>query len=494
MKKRIFAVIGIVLMLVPLCILGVSADESGNVANVTSTEDAPVLPVIPEFSIGDIMGKVPGGYNTLTDYTLDRYGSQENALGYLLDNYQSIGGDLDKVHTLFYTTGDDENLLSQGDLLKLSRKYIRLMGEGYTDNLRLGSGVIWSFRIRSESIYDGSIRVFDWIGMGDVYVTYKTNGTSDICFFNKTSVGDYTRVRIVYGGSDCPDETESNGDMIDVLKLYRLEFTDRSGYTTTVAGKYNAKVDVIDVAMGFSDEGYYANSYYLTKLLIPYDADPALQFADFAYVREEWELCRYMYSFAYGAMLDGINQATDYGYAKGYNEGYPVGEGVGYNTGYDKGYDDGHSDGYTGGEESGYYNGYENGYNNGYDNGFVEGLENGEEQGYDSGYYYGLADGKIKGEAIGYDKGYVDGEHDGMKAGLERGWDEGHETGYIEGAQYSTDMGSMFFSILESPIVLIDGMLNFDLFGINVAGLVKTLLTLSITAVIVFFIFKLVKG
>ncbi len=90
--------------------------------------------------------------------------------------------------------------------------------------------------------------------------------------------------------------------------------------------------------------------------------------------------------------------------------------------------------------------------------------------GYDTGYGYGYEEGNIK--------GFTDGKAEGMRVS-EKG---------------SHDLQNMIISIFEAPSVLMDSMLDFDIFGINIAGFVKALLTMSVVAVIVYFVFKLVRG
>ena len=52
----------------------------------------------------------------------------------------------------------------------------------------------------------------------------------------------------------------------------------------------------------------------------------------------------------------------------------------------------------------------------------------------------------------------------------------------------------MIFAIFGAPVELINGMLDFNLLGINVLSLVKTLVTLAVTALIVVGILKMTRG
>ena len=103
---------------------------------------------------------------------------------------------------------------------------------------------------------------------------------------------------------------------------------------------------------------------------------------------------------------------------------------------------------------------------------------------------------------VGNEEGYSDGYDYGYSDGVSAGWENGHQYGYNKGvsvgrtdALNSTNtLKDMVFAIFDAPVNLINGILDFNLLGINVASLVKTLITLAITALLVFFILKLVKG
>lgn len=110
--------------------------------------------------------------------------------------------------------------------------------------------------------------------------------------------------------------------------------------------------------------------------------------------------------------------------------------------------------------------------------------------GYDRGYY------------AGYDIGHQDGYSFGFDVGYDEGLDDGYDKGYGDGADFgrtdalnSTDTFKKgIFAIFNAPVDLINGVLDFDLLGINVASLVKTVLTLCIVGLIAFVVFKLQKG
>ncbi len=80
-----------------------------------------------------------------------------------------------------------------------------------------------------------------------------------------------------------------------------------------------------------------------------------------------------------------------------------------------------------------------------------------------------------------YNNGYDKGEEDGIKKGIIKGY-----------AQYEEEKGSSFklkdlvFSIINAPFNIIKGALNFEIFGVNVSGLVLFLISCGL----VFFVIK----
>ena len=116
------------------------------------------------------------------------------------------------------------------------------------------------------------------------------------------------------------------------------------------------------------------------------------------------------------------------------------------------------------------------------------------EQGYgvgrQEGYSAGWKEGEAEGEVIGYSDGYMTGFAEGDTKGYDRGKDEGFHQGQTDALNSTSTFKDMVFAIFDAPGRLIGSMLNFDLFGVNLLGLVKTLLTLTITAAIGFFVVK----
>ena len=174
-----------------------------------------------------------------------------------------------------------------------------------------------------------------------------------------------------------------------------------------------------------------------------------------------------IYNMGYQA---GNDDAYQSGYTEGYDEGYEKGEIIGYN--------DGLVVGNAAGYETGLTEGHEAGYTEGYDVGYTEGIDVGNETGYSNGYNDGLWEG--------YEDGYTDGE--------KYGWDNGFGAGQNDMAEITRSFKEMVFAIFDAPVTLIDGMLGFEIFGINIAGLVKTIITLAVVSLIVFVILKFAKG
>lgn len=130
---------------------------------------------------------------------------------------------------------------------------------------------------------------------------------------------------------------------------------------------------------------------------------------------------------------------------------------------------------YSEGYEAGYEDGKEDGYDEGKSDGYDEGVEAGSTSGYQNGYAAGSADG--------YDRGYEKGD----KAGYDRGYSEGVLKA-DQGAQI--DIAGVISAVPTAARTFLDTAFNFELFGINIAGLMTTLI---IAAIAVFGIRWLMK-
>lgn len=127
-------------------------------------------------------------------------------------------------------------------------------------------------------------------------------------------------------------------------------------------------------------------------------------------------------------------------------------------------------------------------YAEGYTNGVDFGLEEGYGNGYDQGSIDGIQQGKEEGYRTGYEEGYGFGFTDGNDEGYELGKDVGYENGYADAKKLYDDQKSwmnfknLIFAIFDAPFYVISYSLDFDIFGINIAG---TLIALISTALIV---------
>jgi len=184
----------------------------------------------------------------------------------------------------------------------------------------------------------------------------------------------------------------------------------------------------------------------------------------------------------------GMEEYSLADYTAGYNGGYTVGQNAGYNSGYNDGYEIGESDGWDFGYDDGHSEGYQAGldYCESNNHSSLEGV------GYEKGYSAGVTAGKEycannnheQIEDTGYQSGYNDGYSEGYGVGYSSG-----ETGALNEKETFKEM---VFAIFDAPARLIDGMLDFDLLGINVAGFVKTILTLAVVAAIVVVLVKFI--
>lgn len=148
---------------------------------------------------------------------------------------------------------------------------------------------------------------------------------------------------------------------------------------------------------------------------------------------------------------------------------------AGYNAGEIHGYMVGHQEGESQGKNIGFQDGYSKGY------------ESGNEAGYNNGYKtgYDFASQKIGAEqySIGYEEGYT----------------VGHSDGYREGFNFAMlnppegmklDIPAIINSIPSSVQSFIISAFGFELFGVNVAGLLGCL----IAVVIVYLVIKFLLG
>lgn len=134
-------------------------------------------------------------------------------------------------------------------------------------------------------------------------------------------------------------------------------------------------------------------------------------------------------------------------------------------------YHNGYTDGYTDGSDMGSGEAYQNGYTDGYETGYSEGYTDGYETGYSDGFAEGSVTPPEELESI-YDDGYYD----------------GYESGYVGGQRDGSallDIGGIISAIPTAAKGIINNVFGFELFGINVAGLLSALLVVGIIAFVV---------
>lgn len=213
----------------------------------------------------------------------------------------------------------------------------------------------------------------------------------------------------------------------------------------------------------------------------------------------------------------------------GYSRGHQAGQTAGYNAGFDDGFNQGvelgqeagYSQGVTNGMNAGRYEGYQDGhktgYNEGYDQGFDEGFESGNEIGTETGIELGIDIGEKSAKSDAMDqievaKGNASEEDLPIFRDLDKlpAWKEilndfagfcygkGHGDGMADGRTDALNSTNTFknvvIAIFTAPGHLIDTILDFNLLGINIADLVKTLITVSIVALIAYYVLKAVRG
>lgn len=96
---------------------------------------------------------------------------------------------------------------------------------------------------------------------------------------------------------------------------------------------------------------------------------------------------------------------------------------------------------------------------------------------YESGYTTGRNEG--------YQNGYADGEKAGSETGYGQGYEIGYNAGYSSGQASSTNLWSYILTIGQAPFEFMKDMLNFEIFGVDIIGLVSSLLTAALVVTII---------
>lgn len=92
-------------------------------------------------------------------------------------------------------------------------------------------------------------------------------------------------------------------------------------------------------------------------------------------------------------------------------------------------------------------------------------------QGFENGYNSGVADGNNSGYTDGYKAGEIVGYGNGYNAGLE------HSGNY--------SFNSLIGAVIDAPVSAFTSLLNFELLGVNILGLITGLLSLAVIVLII---------
>lgn len=111
-------------------------------------------------------------------------------------------------------------------------------------------------------------------------------------------------------------------------------------------------------------------------------------------------------------------------------------------------------------------------YNSGRDLGYQEGLQTGLANGYNDGYAKGKEEGITEGESSGYQNGYNDAISDASNQSV-----------------VANSIFSGIFTVAMLPVNVFLQFMNFEVFGINISGLVSGLITVALVVIVLRFIF-----
>lgn len=107
------------------------------------------------------------------------------------------------------------------------------------------------------------------------------------------------------------------------------------------------------------------------------------------------------------------------------------------------------------------------------------------QEGYDSGLESGLYEGYNNGFLDGCDRGYINGKKDGYDAG----YVDGKEYGFENAGDLASMPKNFINAMFSTPINIFRSLLNWEFFGINLFGVLTSLLTIAV----VVFLFRKFK-
>lgn len=119
-------------------------------------------------------------------------------------------------------------------------------------------------------------------------------------------------------------------------------------------------------------------------------------------------------------------------------------------------------------------------------------IENAEyDSGFTDGYSAGYTDGYNQGFSSGYSSGYYNGYGEGVASQqplIDNAYNTGYNNGYADGVNSNGTAVTIFSGILQIgmlPINFFLSILNFEVFGINISGFIKAILTICLTIIVV---------
>lgn len=92
------------------------------------------------------------------------------------------------------------------------------------------------------------------------------------------------------------------------------------------------------------------------------------------------------------------------------------------------------------------------------------------------------------GYSLGFNEGYNSGYTNGLDDGLSQGYQTGYTDGYSVAVNQDTTAAIIFTGILEVallPVNVFLAIFNYEVFGINISGLVASLLTVAVVVIII---------
>lgn len=131
-------------------------------------------------------------------------------------------------------------------------------------------------------------------------------------------------------------------------------------------------------------------------------------------------------------------------------------------------------DGLSGITDEAYNSGFEAGKTNGYNSGYADG----KKEGYNSGYETGKSEAGTEKYQEGYEYGYLLGQD----AGYKKGYAAGQEAG---GGGAQLDIPTIVSSVPSAVKNFINTAFGFEVFGINVAGLLSVLMLITLLVYLV---------